>query len=1011
MRPSRGVRVMMPRLYSEPSARVPSPQNEKAASFMADPSGPLRFDDFELDEGNALLTRSGRQIQLPPKAFAVLCVLARQPGKLADKNALLDEVWGHRFVSESVLKSTISQVRTALADDAGEPRYIETVPRRGYRFIGRAAATHRPFTAPVAAAPAQVVSGQELTGRKSALARLHSSWQRAQAGDRQLVWIAGEAGIGKTTVVDRFVADIGAASVAQGQCIEQFGAGAPYLPIFEALKSLCRRDAAVVPLLRQVAPTWLVQMPWLVADADRAALQAEVASAGQDRMVREFIELCDTYSQQGALLLVTEDLHWSDDATLRLLDHFARRRAPLRILWVATFRLTQIIAEAHALKALRQELQLHRLCDEILLDAFSEKEVGEYVQAQLPGATVPEAFVKRLHVHTDGLPLFVANVIDGLKAQNSDVAASVTALAGRDLPVPDNLTGAIERQIERLPADARALLEAASVCGVEFSARIVAAMLGVDAARTGRICDELVRQRYWLREVGVVDLPDGNVDTRYAFQHALYRHVFYRSLVAARRVTYHREVARSSAAAGSDVTASELASHYELGHEYLPALRQYLAAAKNALSKFAPREAIDLTGRAIAFLPRLAASQEVQELELELLAKRGHACQQALGVSSPEAVQAFERVRELCEALPPSAERVLLLSGLGWGYTARGEFAAGHAIAERILASPETDNSLALQVNGCNMHGILHAQDGRLKAAREWLLKGLALCEQLGERPPAAVFLIDPEASMRSNLAPLLLNLGYADQARVEAARAIARGERTADPFGRVLSLWCACLLYARLSLVEEVAKYSTALGRVVAETGVRQGVGPSLWFRGWVEARRLAPRAGLALILDGYAQHESLGMYAGCTEVLGYAAEAALLDDRYDAAQRHIDDALALSARIGEEGMLCDLLLLQARIAAARGEGDAARAWRERALAAARAEDALGWEINALVANAENPERTPADIAALAAAYARLTEGFDTFVAARARALLAETPAAGRRKRAVRKSTAERTA
>src|SRR5688572_15737955 len=235
---------------------------------MHDDETTLRFGEFELDEANALLTRAGSPVSLTPKAFAVLCLLARQPGSLADKNALLDQVWGHRFVSESVLKSTISQVRTALADDAGEPRYIETVPRRGYRFIGRAAPGRKPFTAPVAAASPAAVPTHELTGRKSALARLHASWQRAQAGERQLVWLAGEAGIGKTTVVDRFVADIGATSVAQGQCIEQFGAGAPYLPIFEALKSLCRRDAAVAPLLRHVAPTWLVQMPWLVADAD-----------------------------------------------------------------------------------------------------------------------------------------------------------------------------------------------------------------------------------------------------------------------------------------------------------------------------------------------------------------------------------------------------------------------------------------------------------------------------------------------------------------------------------------------------------------------------------------------------------------------------------------------------------------------------------------------------------------------------------------------------------------------
>jgi DNA-binding winged helix-turn-helix (wHTH) protein len=95
----------------------------------------LRFDRFELDEADARLTCAGKPIPLPPKPFAVLCALARTPGRLITKNALLDLVWGHRFVTESVLKSAISELRAALDDDPKQPRYIETVSRRGYRFI------------------------------------------------------------------------------------------------------------------------------------------------------------------------------------------------------------------------------------------------------------------------------------------------------------------------------------------------------------------------------------------------------------------------------------------------------------------------------------------------------------------------------------------------------------------------------------------------------------------------------------------------------------------------------------------------------------------------------------------------------------------------------------------------------------------------------------------------------------------------------------------------------------
>jgi DNA-binding winged helix-turn-helix (wHTH) protein len=98
----------------------------------------LRFDRFELDEADARLTCAGEPVPLAPRPFEVLCTLARSPRRLVTKNALLDAVWGHRFVAESVLKSAISEVRAALGDDPKQPRYIETVSRRGYRFIAAA---------------------------------------------------------------------------------------------------------------------------------------------------------------------------------------------------------------------------------------------------------------------------------------------------------------------------------------------------------------------------------------------------------------------------------------------------------------------------------------------------------------------------------------------------------------------------------------------------------------------------------------------------------------------------------------------------------------------------------------------------------------------------------------------------------------------------------------------------------------------------------------------------------
>jgi len=115
--------------------------------MKADPSvARLHFDRFELDEAEARLTCAGEPVALAPKPFAVLCALARTPGCLVTKNAMLDLVWGHRFVTESVLKTAISEARAALGDDPKEPRYIETVSRRGYRFIASTIGASSPRT-------------------------------------------------------------------------------------------------------------------------------------------------------------------------------------------------------------------------------------------------------------------------------------------------------------------------------------------------------------------------------------------------------------------------------------------------------------------------------------------------------------------------------------------------------------------------------------------------------------------------------------------------------------------------------------------------------------------------------------------------------------------------------------------------------------------------------------------------------------------------------------------------
>src|SRR5262245_58486983 len=222
------------------------------------PSASILFPPFRLELGGEQLWRDGTVIALRPKTFAVLRHLLENAGRLVTKDELLDTVWPRTAVSDTVLKSCVRELRKALGDDVDSPRYIETVHRRGYRFRDAALTPSLGPPGPRRAAPS-------IVGRNAELAALRGWLDEADRGERRLVFVTGEPGIGKTALVDAFLANLGAAGhpvVAQGQCIEQYGAGEPYLPIIEALSRLCSRHDRdrLRELLARHAPTWLAQL-------------------------------------------------------------------------------------------------------------------------------------------------------------------------------------------------------------------------------------------------------------------------------------------------------------------------------------------------------------------------------------------------------------------------------------------------------------------------------------------------------------------------------------------------------------------------------------------------------------------------------------------------------------------------------------------------------------------------------------------------------------------------------
>jgi len=357
-----------------------------------------------------------------------------------------------------------------------------------------------------------------------------------------VAFVTGEPGIGKTTLVETFAGWAeggGRAVVARGQCLEHRGAPEPYLPVFDALGRLGRQDGGVVELLGRVAPTWLVQMPALLAAGDREAVERRALGSTRERMLREVAEALEAVAADRALVLHLEDLHWADPSTVDLVEWLARRDGGARLLLVATYRPADARAAGHPIDAAAADLLLRGRAAELRLGELDTDAVRAALAQRLDGGEVPEELARTVCRRTDGVPLFAVQLTQSwVDSGVLRAAAGRWELArpgGADPEVPDDLRRLIELQLERLEAADLAMLEAAAVGGMEFAAATAAAGTAEPAEEVERRCAALARHGQLLRAADPVDWPDGTVSAGFAFAHDLHRTVLYDRIPAGRR--------------------------------------------------------------------------------------------------------------------------------------------------------------------------------------------------------------------------------------------------------------------------------------------------------------------------------------------------------------------------------------------------------------------------------------------------------------------------------------------
>jgi DNA-binding winged helix-turn-helix (wHTH) protein len=430
------------------------------------------FGDCTLDTQRYELWRGGVRLPLRRKVFQVLVLLIEQRDRVVSRDEVLAQVWPDQYVGEETLTSCVKAARRAVGDSGRAQRVIQTVHGRGLRFVAEVTVAE---TAPVPGlAPALPVTRPSpalacVVGREAELATLHDWYATARQGTRQVGFLTGEVGVGKTALVDAFVAQVvaaGEAWIGHGQCIEPYGSGEAYLPVLEALGRLCRgpQGAHILAWLRQQAPSWLAQMPAVLPVAERETVLQLAGGATQARMLRELAEALEILTAERPLLLVLEDLHWSDAATLEWLAYVARRRDPARLLLLAPYRPSEARGTAYSVDALAQDLLVRHQGAELMVGALSAPAVRLYVARRFGEGALTAQLAPLLHQRTQGHALFLAATVAdwqqrGVVRHGSDGWELAVPLESTTVGVPETLRYLIEQQFARLSPAAQAVME------------------------------------------------------------------------------------------------------------------------------------------------------------------------------------------------------------------------------------------------------------------------------------------------------------------------------------------------------------------------------------------------------------------------------------------------------------------------------------------------------------------------------------------------------------------------
>jgi DNA-binding winged helix-turn-helix (wHTH) protein/predicted ATPase len=962
-----------------------------------------RFGPFRLDVRERRLVRGGETVPIRGKVFDTLRVLVENHNRLMIKDELMKAVWPDSVVEENNLDHNVSVIRKALGEQRGGVKYIETVPRQGYRFVQAIEVSAAP---PFLAVPAREHLADSspdsgLVEREKELSQLRAAFEQAGSGSRQLIFVTGEAGIGKTALVRAFanrIAGVPSTYVVRGDCQNHYGEGEPYMPVLEALSRLARGDGgSCIKVLEQYAPSWLAQLP-SIAESNRAMPdQPGRLGITAERMLREMAEAIELLTAEQTLVLILEDLHWADYSTIDLLARFAQRTEPARLLFIGTYRPSDAKARSHPIYATAQRLKLQPCCREIPLAPLTVDGFAQYLQNRF-GDALPAVAAQRLHARTQGNPLFLVTVVNSWllngslangSAPNADAASSPPGdMEDLSFAVPDDLRQLIEQQITELDSSDQEVIEAASVAGSRFCPAAIARALDRSSSEVEARCAALAEDGRFLVAAGAQEWPDCTVSESYLFLHSVHRDVVYERIPAGRKVRLHDQIAsrlEEGYRGHEDDIAAELAVHFREARHAPRALKYLQRAAAQSLIRSAHREAIAHLKSALEMLRRLPEMSERARWERDLLALLAPALVITRGFADPEAEHAFRRAYELSTQLDGPSVNFPVVFGLAVMLEIRGQYPKAQQLMERHLAGQERCGGFLLEARDLLACSRFH--QGSFKDALEHGEEGARAYSPDHHSIISAALGEDPGIDCHTWAALSLWFLGYPDRALTAGRLAVSLAR---DP-SRLYSLANAQSQLAMLhQLRQEPAatlEWANQTITLASQQGYPSRRAAAQVLRGWALTRLGEVQDGTRVIQEGMNGCAAAGAELDRPYHLALLAEAHLIAGRPAEAAAVLDLALAHTSDTPNFFYAAELYRLRGVAAGSLtlSRPEASRAaghWICRALEVTALQGALSLELRSSLSLAELCNQTAqADSARerMAKVHARFTEGFET--------------------------------